>query len=77
MPDPEHRRKGGLGAGYGDGSRWAAADYPPMLALIQGGTLRPQQLIERVISLDEAAALLPRFDRARLAGMTMIDPQRP
>jgi hypothetical protein len=48
-----------------------------MLALIQGGTLRPQQLIERVISLDEAAALLPRFDRARLAGMTMIDPQRP
>lgn len=55
----------------------AAVDYPAMLALIQGGTLRPQQLIERVISLDEAASLLPRFDRARLAGMTMIDPQRP
>jgi D-arabinose 1-dehydrogenase-like Zn-dependent alcohol dehydrogenase len=29
----------------------AAADYPAMLALIQSGELRPQQLIERVISL--------------------------
>jgi D-arabinose 1-dehydrogenase-like Zn-dependent alcohol dehydrogenase len=54
----------------------AAADYPAMLALIQRGELRPQQLIERVISLEEAARLLPAFDRARPAGMTMIDPQR-
>jgi alcohol dehydrogenase len=54
----------------------AAADYPPMLALIQGGTLRPQQLIERTVSLDDGAALLPGLDRARPAGMTMIDPQR-
>jgi alcohol dehydrogenase len=55
----------------------AAADYPEMLALIERGDLRPQQLIERVINLDEAADLLPRFDRAQPAGMTMIDPQRP
>jgi len=55
----------------------AAADYPAMLALIQSGDLRPQQLIERVISLDEAARLLPGLDRARPAGMTMIDPRRP
>jgi alcohol dehydrogenase len=54
----------------------AAADYPGMLALIASGVLRPQELIERVISLDDAAALLPVFDRARPAGMTMIDPQR-
>ena len=52
----------------------AAADYPGMLALIERGTLRPDRLIERTIGLDEAAELLPRFDRATVAGMTMIDP---
>jgi D-arabinose 1-dehydrogenase-like Zn-dependent alcohol dehydrogenase len=52
----------------------AAADYPAMLALIEAGALRPQALIERVIGLPEAAALLPAFDSASPAGMTMIDP---
>jgi alcohol dehydrogenase len=54
----------------------AAADYPAMLALIESGALRPQRLIERVVGLDEAAALLPVFDHASPAGMTMIDPLR-
>jgi alcohol dehydrogenase len=53
----------------------AAADYPGMLALIERGDLRPQDLIERVISLDEAAAILPAFDQAPVAGMTIIDPR--
>jgi alcohol dehydrogenase len=53
----------------------AAVDYPGMLSLIERGDLRPQALIERVISLDEAAALLPTFDLASPAGMTMIDPR--
>ena len=52
----------------------AAADYPPMLALIEAGSLQPQRLIERTIGLDEAAALLPGFDQAKVAGMTLIDP---
>jgi D-arabinose 1-dehydrogenase-like Zn-dependent alcohol dehydrogenase len=52
----------------------AAVDYPGMLALIEQGTLQPQRLIERTIGLEEAAALLPGFDRATVAGMTMIDP---
>ena len=52
----------------------AAADYPPMLALIEAGSLQPQRLIERTIGLDEAAALLPGFDQATVAGMTLIDP---
>lgn len=52
----------------------AAADYPGMLALIDSGVLEPQSLVERVIGLDEAATLLPRFDTATVAGMTMIDP---
>ncbi|MFE7628860.1 zinc-dependent alcohol dehydrogenase family protein [Kocuria sp. NPDC057446] len=52
----------------------AAADYPAMLALIEQGVLRPQRLIERTIGLEEAAALLPVFDTATVAGMIMIDP---
>jgi len=54
----------------------AAADYPDMMALIAGGALQPQQLIERTIGLSDAAALLPTFDQATVAGMTMIDPTR-
>jgi alcohol dehydrogenase len=54
----------------------AAADYPGMMRLIEQGTLRPQRLIERTVGLDEAAGMLPGFDRATVAGMTMIDPAR-
>jgi D-arabinose 1-dehydrogenase-like Zn-dependent alcohol dehydrogenase len=54
----------------------AAADYPGMLSLIERGELRPQELIERVVGLEEACALLPALDTASPAGMTMIDPQR-
>jgi D-arabinose 1-dehydrogenase-like Zn-dependent alcohol dehydrogenase len=52
----------------------AAVDYPAMLTLIENGRLRPQDLIERVVGLEAAAALLPEFDRSSLSGMTMIDP---
>lgn len=55
----------------------AAADYPGMLALIESGALRPQDLVERVIGLGEAAERLPLLDRAAPAGMTMIDPRLP
>ncbi|VXB15069.1 zinc-dependent alcohol dehydrogenase family protein [Aeromicrobium sp. 9AM] len=54
----------------------AATDYPGMIALIEAGSLQPQRLIERTIGLGEAAELLPRFDQATVAGMTMIDPTR-
>lgn len=52
----------------------AASDYPEMLDLIAVGALRPQDLIERTVSLDEAASLLPTMDTASPAGMTMIRP---
>ena len=52
----------------------AATDYPSMLALIEAGSLQPQRLLERTIGLDDAAALLPGFDQARVAGITIIDP---
>lgn len=54
----------------------AAVDYPGMMRLIASGDLQPQRLIERVIGLQEAAALLPTLDRATVAGMTMVDPTR-
>ena len=54
----------------------AAVDYPGMLALIESGALHPEALVERVVGLPEAAALLPAFDSATPAGMTMIDPRR-
>lgn len=54
----------------------AAADYPAMLALIAEGRLEPQRLVERTIGLDEAAALLPRFDQTPVAGMTIVEPAR-
>lgn len=55
----------------------AAADYPGMLALIDEGRLRPQELIHRVVGLSEATLLLPRLDESETAGMTMIDPRMP
>ncbi len=33
----------------------AAVDYPEMLSLIESGALRPQELIEKVVGLGEAA----------------------
>jgi alcohol dehydrogenase len=45
-----------------------------MMSLIEQGALHPQKLIERTIGLEAAAALLPVFDTAAVAGMTMIDP---
>lgn len=54
----------------------AGADYPEMLALIQDGSLRPDRLVERTVGLEEAARLLPEFDQAPVAGITVVDPVR-
>ena len=54
----------------------AAADYPGMMGLIERGVLRPERLIERTVGLQEAAAMLPGFDRAAVAGITVVDPAR-
>ncbi len=53
-----------------------AVDYPAMLALIEQGSLAPERLVERTVGLQEAADLLPVFDRAVVAGMTLVDPRR-
>jgi threonine dehydrogenase-like Zn-dependent dehydrogenase len=54
----------------------AAVDYPDMLELVEQGLLRPAQLVRRTIGLDEAATLLPIFDRTPAAGITLVDPTR-
>src|SRR6476661_1992280 len=54
----------------------AAVDYPAMMAMVERGALQPHRLIERTVGLGDAAALLPRFDHAKVAGMTLVDPAR-
>jgi len=53
----------------------AAHEYPAMLALITSGALRPEQLVGRVIGLEDAGAALAAMDRpASTAGLTVIKP---
>lgn len=54
----------------------AAVDYPGMMDLVERDVLRPGLLVERTVGLAEAAALLPRFDSAVVAGVTVVDPTR-
>ena len=53
----------------------ASLDYPDMLRLVEAGTLRPQDLVERVVGLTEGAQLLPTLDSAAPVGVTLIDPR--
>lgn len=53
----------------------ASVDYPDMLRLVESGTLRPQDLVERVVGLTEGAQLLPTLDTAAPVGVTLIDPR--
>ena len=52
----------------------AAADYPELLALVESGRLRPQDLIARRITLDEAPdALAAMSAPTPAAGVTLIE----
>ncbi len=61
----------------------AAVDYPKMLAMVAAGKLRPQELVEREVSLAEGARLLQEMDEgASIAkngksGITIILPELP
>ncbi|MDQ2795981.1 MAG: zinc-binding dehydrogenase, partial [Actinomycetota bacterium] len=50
----------------------AAVDYPPMLALIESGSLDPQRLIGRVVGLDAAGAALAALGEPGPPGLTVV-----
>jgi len=51
----------------------AARDYPPMMAMVADGTLRPGRLVGKVIGLEDAGRALAAMDGpADTAGMTVI-----
>ncbi|MGB3440639.1 MAG: zinc-dependent alcohol dehydrogenase family protein [Actinophytocola sp.] len=51
----------------------AAVDYPPLLALVADGTLRPDLLVGSVVGLDEAPAALTAMDHPPTGpGMTVV-----
>jgi alcohol dehydrogenase len=52
----------------------AAVNYPQMLSAITSGALRPETLIERVISLDEAPEALMTMANTQHPGVTIIAP---
>jgi alcohol dehydrogenase len=46
--------------------------YPALLGMIEGGTLAPEKLIRRRISLDEAGTALAAMDEFRHVGVSVI-----
>jgi D-arabinose 1-dehydrogenase-like Zn-dependent alcohol dehydrogenase len=50
----------------------SAREYPAMLRLIEDGTLRPADLVGRVIGLEQAGAALAAMDRPSATGMTVV-----
>jgi alcohol dehydrogenase len=52
----------------------AAHAYPAMLDQVVSGLLRPDLLVTRRISLDDAGAALAAMDTANPAGATVIIP---
>lgn len=54
----------------------SAADYPEMMALVADGSLRPQDLVTRVIGLAEVNEAVAEMDTRTRPGITVIDPRR-
>ncbi len=51
----------------------AAGDYPDLLHLVATGQLRPQDLVQHRISLDDVPEAMARMSRGDLDGVTVID----
>jgi alcohol dehydrogenase len=52
----------------------SAVDYPRMLRMIAEGFLKPDLLVERVISLEEGRVALDNLETSSSAGVTIIHP---
>ena len=46
--------------------------YPEMLEMIRSGRLRPEKLLERTVSLEDAVQLLPAMNEFKNKGVTVI-----
>ncbi len=51
----------------------AAADYPDLLESVRDGSLRPQDLVEQRIRLDDVPAAMAAMARDELRGVTVVD----
>ena len=58
----------------------SARDFPPLLAMVAAGRLRPDLLVQAHIDLDQAPSALAGMDRAggaqKTGGITVIEPGR-
>ena len=50
----------------------AAIDYPELIDLVTSGSLRPQDLVDRRISLDDVPDAMEAMSRNALPGVTVI-----
>ena len=50
-----------------------AYKYPAMLEMIKEGRLKPERLVERTISLEEATMALPRMNQFENKGVLVIN----
>jgi alcohol dehydrogenase len=51
----------------------AAADYPELLSLVTSGALRPQDIVDRRITLDDVPSAMQAMARGELPGVTVVD----
>jgi D-arabinose 1-dehydrogenase-like Zn-dependent alcohol dehydrogenase len=51
----------------------AAAGYPELLESVRSGALRPQELVEQRIGLDDVPAAMAAMARDELPGVTVVD----
>jgi D-arabinose 1-dehydrogenase-like Zn-dependent alcohol dehydrogenase len=51
----------------------AAADYPDLVESVRRGSLRPQDLVEQRIGLDDVPAAMAAMARNELPGVTVVD----
>ena len=51
----------------------SVADYPRMIEMIERGTLNPGLLVNRLVTLEEGAVLLPKMDEFPCRGVSVID----
>lgn len=54
----------------------AAHDYPAMLEMVASGAVHPEELVTRVIALEQAPAALVAMSSSSPVGVTVIQPSR-